>query len=53
MAALPDQLNLLTTEALAAAVVLDAPIAITTNSDLLNRTAAQVGIDLEKVAFGT
>jgi hypothetical protein len=53
MAALPGQLNLLTAEALAAAVVLDAPIAVATDSDLLNRTAAQVGIDVERVAFGT
>jgi hypothetical protein len=52
MAALPGELNLLTAEAVAAAVVLDAPIAVTSDSDLLDRTAAQVGVDVEKVAFG-
>ncbi len=51
MAALPGQLNLLTAEAVAAAVVLDAPIAVTTDSDLLNGTAAQVGVAVEKVTF--
>jgi hypothetical protein len=53
MAALPGQLNLLTAEAVAAAIVLDAPIAVTTDSDLLDRTAAQVGVDVRKVALGT
>jgi hypothetical protein len=53
MAALTGQLNLLTAEALATAVVLDARIAVTTASDLLDRTAVQVGVDVEKVAFGT
>jgi hypothetical protein len=53
MAALPGPLNLLSAEAIGAAVVLDAPIAVTTDSDLLDRTAAQVGVDVEKVAFGT
>jgi hypothetical protein len=43
MAALPGQLNLLTAEAVATAVVLDARIAVTTDSDLLDRTAAQGG----------
>ena len=50
---LPGLLNLLTAEAVAAAVVLDAPIAVTTYSDLLNRTAAQVGVDVQIVALGT
>ena len=53
MAALPGQLNLLTAEAVAAAIVLDAPIAVTTDSDLLNRTATQVGVTVEKVTFDT
>jgi hypothetical protein len=53
MAALPGQLNLLTAEVVAAAIVLDAPIAVTTDSDLLDWTAAQVGVDVRKVALGT
>src|SRR5262245_17023982 len=53
MSAIPGQLNLLTAEAVAAAIVLDAPIAVTTDSDLLDRTAAQVGVDVQKVAPGT
>jgi hypothetical protein len=53
MAALRGQLNLLTAEAGAAAIVLDAPIAVTTGSDLLDRTAAQVGVTVQKVALGT
>ena len=53
MAALPGQLNLLTAEAVAAAIVLDAPIAVTTDSDLLDRTAAQVGVDVQTVGLGT
>ena len=30
----------------------DAPIAVTTDSDPLDRTAARVGVDVEEVAFG-
>ena len=49
MAALPGQLNLLTAEAIAAAVVLDASIAVTTDSDLLRTAAAAAGIPVEVI----
>jgi hypothetical protein len=35
------------------AAVLEASIAVMTDSDLLDRTAAQVGVDVEKVALDT
>ena len=49
MAALPGQLNLLTAEALAAAIVLDASIAVTTESNLLTQAAAAVNLTIELV----
>jgi len=51
MAALPGQLNFLTAEAVAAAVMLDAGIAVTTDSDPLVRSAAAAGISVEVVRF--
>jgi hypothetical protein len=49
MAALPGQLNFLTAEAVATALVLDATIAVTTESDLLRQAAAAAGVSLEVV----
>jgi hypothetical protein len=49
MAALPGQLNFLTAEAVAAALVLDATIAVTTESNLLAQAAAVAGVSLELV----
>lgn len=49
MAALPGQLNFLTAESVAAAVILKATIAVTTRSDLLDRTARAVGVQVEVV----
>ena len=43
------QLNLLTAEAVAAAVVLDAIIAVTTESALLTATCSTLGIDVRHV----
>jgi len=40
------QLNLLTAEAVAAAVVLDASIAVTTTSPLMSQSCDRLGIDL-------
>jgi hypothetical protein len=41
--------NLLTAEAVAAAIVLDASILVTTESTLLRRSAEPVGVTLELV----
>jgi hypothetical protein len=49
MAALPGQLNLLTAEAVAAAVVLDATLAVTTESNLLNNAAESAGVPVDVV----
>jgi hypothetical protein len=49
MAALPGQLNLLTAEAVAAAIVLAASIAVTTRSNLLTQAAAAVNVSVELV----
>jgi hypothetical protein len=49
MRTLPGQLNLLTAEAIAAGLVLDATIAVTTPSELLATSAAEVGVDVETV----
>lgn len=49
MAALPGQLNLLTAEAVASAVVLEPTIAVTTESDLLSRAAEAAGVPVEFV----
>jgi hypothetical protein len=42
--------NLLTTEAVATALVLDANIAVSTRSELLDRTSIAAGIDVELFA---
>jgi len=47
MATLPGQLNFVTAEAVAAAVMLDATIVVTTDSDILNRTAQAAGVEVE------
>jgi hypothetical protein len=52
MAALPGQLNLLTAEAVAAAVVLGARIAVSTASPLLTAAADSVGVGLDVVDLG-
>jgi hypothetical protein len=52
MAALPGQLNLLTAEAVAAAVVLGARIAVSTPSPLLAAAADSVGVGLDVVDLG-
>jgi hypothetical protein len=44
------QLNLLTAEAVAVAVVLDASIVVTTDSPLLSDTCARLGIEMGVVA---
>jgi hypothetical protein len=53
MAALPGQLNLLTAEAVAAAVVLGARIAVSTASPLLASAASSVGVGIEIVDLGS
>jgi hypothetical protein len=52
MAALPGQLNFLTAEAVAAAIILEGKIAVTTQSKPLSDTAEAVGIDVEFVPSG-
>jgi hypothetical protein len=52
MAAIPGQLNYLTAEAVAAAIIVDGKIAVTTQSKPLTDTAEAVGIDVEFVASG-
>lgn len=52
MAALPGQLNLLTAEAVAAAVVLGARIAVSTASPLLTAAADSVGVTVDVVDLG-
>jgi hypothetical protein len=52
MAALPGQLNLLTAEAVAAAVVLGAKIAVSTPSPLLTAAAGSVGVGVDVVDLG-
>ncbi len=52
MAALPGQLNLLTAEAVAAAVVLGARIAVSTESPLVTTAAASVGVSVDVVDLG-
>lgn len=49
MAAIPGQLNLLTAEALASAVVLDASLAVTTDSALLSGAASIANVTVEVV----
>jgi hypothetical protein len=49
MATLSGPPNLLTAEAVAAAIVLDASILVTTDSELLRRTASAVGVTVEVV----
>lgn len=49
MAAIPGQLNLLTAEALAAAIVLDASLAVTTDSALLSGAASIANVTVEVV----
>ena len=44
------RLNLLTAEAVAVAVVLDATIVVTTESALLNETCTRLGVDLRRIA---
>ena len=44
------RLNLLTAEAVAVAVVLDATIVVTTESALLTETCTRIGIDLRRIA---
>jgi hypothetical protein len=51
MAALPGQLNLLTAEAVAAAVVLGARIAVSTASPLLAAAASSVDVSVDVVAL--
>ncbi len=53
MAALPGQLNLLTAEAVAAAVVLGAKIAVSTASPILTAAADSVGVDVDVVDLGS
>lgn len=52
MAALPGKLNTLTAEALATALLLNAAISVSTHSDLLERSARQLGIHIEIVELG-
>ena len=52
MAALPGQLNLITAEAVAAAVVLGARIVVSTASPLLAATANSVGVSVDVVDLG-
>jgi hypothetical protein len=51
MAALPGQLNLLTAEAVAAAVVLGARIAVSTASPLLAAAASSVDVIVDVVTL--
>jgi len=51
MRVLPGQLNLLTAEAVAAAVVLGAGIVVSTQSPLLSRAAATAGVAVEVVSL--
>ena len=51
MAALPGQLNLLTSEAVAAAVVLGARIAVSTASPLLAAAASSVDVIVDVVTL--
>ncbi len=52
MRALPGQLNLLTAEAVATAVVLGGGIVVTTESPLLTRAAQSAGVTVEVVSLG-
>lgn len=49
MSALPGQLNFLTAEAIAVAILVDGRIAVTTQSKLLDDTAQAVGVQVELV----
>jgi hypothetical protein len=49
MQALPGQLNLLTAEAIASALLLDVPLLVTTNSPLLDTASRAVGVSVEVV----
>lgn len=53
MRALPGQLNMLTAEAVAAAVVLSAGIVVTTESPLLDRAAQSAGVTVRVVTLGS
>ncbi len=52
MRALPGQLNLLTAEAVAAAVVLNGEIVVTTESPLLSQAARSAGVTVEVLSLG-
>jgi hypothetical protein len=52
MRALPGQLNLLTAEAVSAAVVLGGAIVVSTESPLLSRAAATAGVTVEVISLG-
>lgn len=52
MAALPGQINALTAEAVAAAVVIDGAIAVTTESEMLYRAAGAAGVPVAVVPSG-
>jgi len=49
MAALPGQLNILTAEAVATAIVLDASVAVVATSAMLDRAAAAAGVPVQVV----
>lgn len=49
MAALPGQVNILTAEAVAAAIVLDASIAVVATSAMLDHAAAAAGVHVQVV----
>ncbi len=51
MRALPGQLNLLTAEGVAAALILGGTIVVSTESPLLTAAAAAAGVDVEVVRF--
>jgi len=51
MAALPGQVNILTAEALATAIVLDASVAVVATSAMLNRAAAAAGVPVHVVSL--
>lgn len=49
MAALPGQVNILTAEAVATAIVLDASIAVVATSAMLDHAAAAAGVHVQVV----
>lgn len=52
MAALPGSVNVLTAEAVATAVLIDGSIAVTTESEMLNRVAGAASVPVELVRLG-